>query len=135
MTAKLTDRQAELLEEIQTQSEKDGKAVLFPQHIAFKLKASEGDILMDLTVLEAAGKIRKVGKPQVVKGEQDGVPDAIGFCVAPILSGAERVRRYREAQKLKGRKKCELWVTPEEEDAVKKFLEDLRKNGPSLFDE
>jgi len=134
MTATLTDRQTALLEEIKTMSAEDGSAIILPQHTAFKFKTSEGDIMMDLTVLEAAGKIRKVGKPQVVKGDQDGVPDVIGFRVAPILSAAERVRRYREAQKLKGRKKVELWVTPEEEEAVRRLLEDLRKHGPSLFD-
>ena len=129
MTATLTERQAALMDEIRKLCRKfEGKAFVFPKHMAFKLKASEGDVLADLTALEAMKRIRRIGRAQIVEGEQEG-DDAVCITVAPVLSGAERMRRYREEQKRKGRKKVELWVTPEEEEAVRGFLEDLRGNA------
>lgn len=127
MPAALTKRQTALMKEIEGLcKEFNGEAPVFPVHMAFKLKVSEGNILTDLLALEAAKRIRRVGKPQIVKGEQEK-DDAICIRVAPVISGAERMRRFREAQKKMGRKKSELWVTPEEEKAIRRFLENFRK--------
>ena len=134
MPVALTERQVALLKAIEKERGESGQTYLFPSYMAFKLKVSEEDVIADLTALEAAKKIRRIGKPEIVKGGSDDTPDALCIIVAPVLSAAERVRRYREAQKSKGRRKVELWLTPEEEESVRRLLEDLRKHGPSLFD-
>lgn len=134
MPVALTERQVALLKAIEKERGESGQTYLFPSYMAFKLKVSEEDVIADLTALEAAKKIRRIGKPQIVKGGSDDTPDALCIIVAPVLSAAERVKRYREAQKSKGRRKVELWLTPEEEEAIRRLLEDLRKHGPSLFD-
>ena len=134
MHVALNERQGDRLKANEKERGESGQTYLFPSYMAFKLKVSEEDVIADLTALEAAKKIRRIGKPQIVKGGSDDTPDALCIIVAPVLSAAERVKRYREAQKSKGRRKVELWLTPEEEEAIRRLLEDLRKHGPSLFD-
>lgn len=132
MTEALTDRQAKLLEKIESIIEETKDNSMLIEGLAHSLTMSNAEVLADLMALEAAKKIRRIGSPMVVKAK--GCPDGMAVKVVPILSAAERVRRYRETQKSKGRKKVELWLTPEEEESVRRLLEDLRKHGPSLFD-
>ena len=44
----------------------------------------------------------------------------------PILTGKERAARFRDKMKAQGRKQLLLWVTPEEEAALRAALDEMR---------
>ena len=47
----------------------------------------------------------------------------------PILSGKERAARFRDKMKSQGRKQLLLWVTPEEEAALRAALAKMRSGS------
>jgi len=47
--------------------------------------------------------------------------------VTPVLSAKERAARHRAKQAALGRKQMVLWVTPEEEAALKEALDGMRR--------
>lgn len=126
----LAEQLIDYITETQAKFHYETTVSISPTNAAFSLKCSEGDVYAALTELEAAGKISRIGKAMKIPVEGGEI---FAFKVKLLLSGAERVKRFRAAQKAKGLKQMSIWVTPEEEEAVKAFLADLREKGPSLF--
>lgn len=98
---------------------------VFPELDAQILHITRSEFRDALDELEAAKRI-SCGKPTHLDDGRLAIP------VALVLTSKERAQRYRQKQLDAGRKQFAYWLTQEENELVKKTIEEFRKGNQPL---
>ena len=106
----------------------DVRVSVFPDTDAKILHITRSEFRDALDELEAAKRI-SCGKPTHLDDGRLAIP------VALVLTSKERAKRYRQKQLDAGRKQFAFWLTPEENELLKKTLAEYRAgNRPLSFE-
>ena len=104
------------------------RVAVFPDTDAKILQITRAEFREALDELEAAKRI-SCGKPTLLDDGRLAIPLAL------VLTSKERAKRYRQKQLDAGRKQFAFWLTPEENELLKKTLAEYRAgNRPLSFE-